>query len=74
MTHAYGLSQFEQRDHSRVASSAFETTEVLLAKARALFDLLLGEPFHPTQPGEVPANKFAHVHAHTDRSLHTLSL
>jgi hypothetical protein len=63
-----------KRDHGRIAPTALQAAEILLAKARTLLDLLLGQALIPPQAREIPANQFTHVHAQQDRDLHTLSL
>jgi len=63
-----------KRDDGRIAPPAFQAAEILLAKARTLIDLLLGQALIPPQAREIPANQFTHVHAQQDRDLHTLSL
>lgn len=68
------LCQLKQGNHCWITPAAFETAEVLLAEAGTLFDLLLSQPFLPTQTGEIPANQLAHIHTQTDGSLHILSL
>ena len=74
MADAEGLGQFIECDDGRVPPTALKATEILLAEARALLDLLLGQTAVSTQAREIPANQFTHVHALQDRDLHTLSL
>ena len=68
------LGEFVQGDDGRVPATALKAAEVLLAKTRTLFDLLLRQTLFPPEAGEVSSNQFAYIHAQTDRNLHTLSL
>ena len=74
MADAQRLRQFVERDDGRIAPTTLQAAEKLLAKARTLLDLLLGQALIPPQAREIPANQFTHVHAQQDRDLHTLSL
>lgn len=72
MTDAERLGQFIERYHRRVPTTPLKATKVLLTESGARFDLLLGQALLPTQAGEIPADQFAHIHAHQNRYLHTM--
>lgn len=63
MADAERLGDLVEADDGGVALAAFEPAQVLLAEARPLLDLLLGEPLGLSQAGKVAADQPAHVHA-----------
>ena len=66
--------QLVERNDGWIAPTALEAAQILLAEARTLLDLLLGQTLVSTQAREISADQFTHVHAPQDRDLHTLSL
>jgi len=74
MADAQRQREFVKRYDGRIAPTALQAAEILLAEARTLLDLLLSQALIPTQAREISANQFTHVHAQKDRDLHTLSL
>ena len=68
------LGQLVKGDDGWVPSPSFQAAQILLAEARARFDLLLCQASCPTQAGEIPADQLAHIHAQRVARVHTLSL
>lgn len=62
VTDAERLGDLVKADDGGVALPTLEPAQVLLAEARPLLDLLLGEPLGLAQAGEVAADQPAHVH------------
>ncbi|TCM48346.1 hypothetical protein C8J36_11446 [Rhizobium sp. PP-F2F-G48] len=59
---AQNLRQFKQRDDRRISFAAFQIAQILLAESGARLHLFLGETFLAPDAGEVPSNKFTHIH------------
>ena len=63
MAHAQGCCEFKQCNDSWIATTVFETADVLLGKAGCFRKLLLRETFLFPQSSEVSANQLAHIHS-----------
>ncbi|SEE65509.1 hypothetical protein SAMN05519104_6914 [Rhizobiales bacterium GAS188] len=63
MAHAKSAREVKESHDCRIAETAFEIADILLCHARNLSELLLSEPFFPSQPRKVTADQPAHVHA-----------
>lgn len=59
------LCQFIQRHDCRIAVTALQTAQILLAEPGAFFHLLLGQPLLLPQAGKILPDKSFHVHAGT---------
>ena len=68
------LGQFEECYDSWIAEAALKVAQVLLAKPRASFDVLLRQALCPTEAAEIPADQLTHIHAQRVARLHTISL
>ena len=62
MAHTQGGGEFKQCHDGRIATSVFETADILLGKAGGLRKLLLREALLLPQSSEVSANQPAHIH------------
>lgn len=74
MADAESIGQLIDRNDRRIASPALQAAYVLLAKARNLAELLLGQPFGESYPFEVVRHEPAHIHAGIVQGVCTLSL
>ena len=63
MTDAERRRELIERHDGRVPAASFQTAEVLLAEARALRKLLLGQALPLPDPFDISAHQLAHVHA-----------
>ena len=73
VTHPKGKRQLVKSNDCRISVPLFEAANVLLAKARALCELLLSQALFLSQPPNIPANQSAHIHAQTSAD-HTLEV
>jgi hypothetical protein len=63
MTYPQSEGEFVKRNNGRVTMASLETTNVLLAEARDLGELFLGQaPFLSKSPN-IQADHSAHIHA-----------
>jgi hypothetical protein len=74
MADAQCLCELQKRHDRWITPAPLQAANVLLAEPRALLDLLLGQALVLTDAGKVSAHQLAHVHAHSDGGLWTLSL
>lgn len=55
-------SKLEDRHYSGIATSAFQSADILLGEAGPLSDLLLRQALLPAQTREIAPDQTAHVH------------
>jgi hypothetical protein len=71
---AKSLGDFVDGDHGRVSSAGLKRTDILLAQAREIGQILLAQALLEPDPPDVPADQRAHIHVREVNRLHTKSL
>jgi hypothetical protein len=74
MAYAKGNGEFVESDDRWISVAPFETTNVLLAEAREMGELLLCQALFLPEPPDVLPDEPAHIHAQEIIGLHTSSL